>query len=88
MSLLHHLGELLDRAAGDRGAGRLVVALEGRCVGRAPIPGAFLQHAVAADRRGQEAFGGLRIALLRAEQVKRLAHVIDSPRARATGPGP
>src|SRR2546428_98698 len=78
MILLHNIVEILHLADGDRGTVLLVVALDGRFMGRATINGDLLRHAVAADRLGQEAFGGLLVALLGEEKVNRLAHFIDS----------
>src|SRR5215216_4375485 len=78
MILLHAIVEILDLADGDRGAVLLVVALDGRFIGRAAVNGDLLRHAVAADRLGQEAFGRLLVALLREEKVNRLPHFIDS----------
>src|SRR5262245_53292189 len=78
MILLHNIIEILDLADSDRGAVLLVVALDGRFIGRAAVNGDLLRHAVAADRLGQEAFGRLLVALLREEKVNRLPHFIDS----------
>jgi hypothetical protein len=78
MILLHNIVEILNLADGDRGAVLLVVALDGRFIGRATINGDLLRHAVAANRLGQEAFGCLLVALLREEKVNRLSHFIDS----------
>src|SRR5207237_9223505 len=78
MKLLHNMVEILHLADGDRGAVRLVIALDGRFIDRAAINADLLRDAVAADRLGQEAFGCLLIALLREETVNRLSHVIVS----------
>src|SRR5262245_4450045 len=78
MILLHNVVEILDLTDGDRGAVLLVVALDGRFIGRAAINGDLLWHAVAADRLGQKAFGRLLVAFLREEKVNRLSHFIDS----------
>jgi hypothetical protein len=67
MILLHNIVEILNLADGDRDTVLLVVALDGRFIGRAAINGDLLRHAVAADRLGQEAFGCLLVALLREE---------------------
>ena len=48
--LLHDIIEILGLADDDRGAVCFIIALDGRFVGRAPINGNFLRHAVAADR--------------------------------------
>ena len=60
-------------AHGDRGAVVLVVACDRRLIGHAPIDGDLLWHAMAADRLGEEALGGLLIAFLCEEKVDRLA---------------
>ena len=65
MILFHDVIEILDLADDDRGAVLRVVALDGRFIGRAPVNGDLLGHAVAADRLGQEAFRGLLIPVLR-----------------------
>ena len=78
MILRHNNVEILHLADGDRGAVLRVVALDGRCLGRAAITGELFWHAVAAARLRQAAFGGLRIALLREEKGNRLAHCLDS----------
>ena len=68
MILFHNIVEILDLADGDRGAVLLVVALDGRFIGRTPVDGDLLRHAVAADRLGQEPLGGLLVALLRQQE--------------------
>ncbi len=54
MILLHDIVEILDLADGDRGAVLLIVALDGRFIGRTPVDGDLLRHAVAADRLRQK----------------------------------
>ena len=54
----------------------LIVALDGGFIGRAPVDGDLLGHAVAADRLGQKAFRGLLVALLREQKINRLALLI------------
>ena len=78
MILLHNIVAIRNLADADRGAVLLVIALDGRFIGRAAINGDLLRHAVAADRLGQEAFGRLLVALLREEEINRLAVFIDS----------
>ena len=50
MILLHNVVEILDLADGDRGAVLGIVALDGRFIGRTPVDGDLLRHAMAADR--------------------------------------
>jgi len=50
MILLHNVVEILDLADGDRGAVLGIVALDGSFIGRTPVDGDLLRHAVAADR--------------------------------------
>ena len=64
MILFHDIVEIFDLADGDGGAVLLVVALDGRFIGRTPVDGDLLRHAVAADRLRQKALGGLLVALL------------------------
>jgi hypothetical protein len=63
MILFHDIIEILDLADGDGGTVLLVVALDRRLIGRTPIDGDLLWHAVAADGLGQKPLGGLLIAL-------------------------
>ena len=72
MILFHDIVEILDLADGDRGTVFLIIALDGRFIGRTPIDGDLLRHAVAADRLGQEPLGGLLVTVLCEEKVDRL----------------
>ena len=63
--------EILDLTDGDRGAVLLVVALDGRFIGRAPIKGDFLRHTVAANRFLEKAERGLLVPLLGEQKVNR-----------------
>src|SRR5256885_8612600 len=76
MILLHNVVEILDLADGDRGAMFFIVALDGRFIGGTSIDSDLLWHAVATDRLGQKAFGGLLVALLRQEEINGLALLI------------
>ena len=78
MILLHNVVEILDLADFDGGAMLGIVALDGGCIGRTPVDGDLLRHAVAADRLGQEAFRGLLVALLREQKINRLALLIPT----------
>ena len=80
MVLFHDIIEILDLADGDRGAVLLVVALDGRFIGRTPVDGDLLRHAVAADRLGQEALGGLLVALLRQAESQWSGPVLSTAR--------
>src|SRR5712691_8171455 len=60
-------------ADGDRGAVLLVIALDGRFIGRAAIDRDLLRYAMAVDSLGEEALGGALIALLRQEEIDGLA---------------
>src|SRR5262249_28580860 len=69
----HHVVEILHLADGNCRAMFLIVALDRGFIGRTPVDGDLLRHAVAADRLRQEAFGRLLVALLREEEINRLA---------------
>ena len=73
MVLLNNVVEILDLADFDRGAVLLIVALDGRFIGRTPVDGDLLRHAVAADRLGQESLGRLLIALFCQQEINGLA---------------
>ena len=73
MILLHNIVEILDLADSDRGAVLLVVALDGRFIGRASIDGDLLWHTVAADGLDQEPLGGLLVALFCQQEINGLA---------------
>src|SRR5712691_3939808 len=69
MVLLHDVIEILGLADDDRGAVFLVVALDGRFVGRTPIDGDFLGHStMTTNRFGQKPLGRLLIAMLGEEK--------------------
>ena len=73
MVLLHNVVEIFDLADVDGGAVLGIVALDGGFIGRTPVDGDLLRHAVAADRLGQEPLGGLLVAVLREQEIDRLA---------------
>ena len=77
MILFHNVVEILDLADFDRGVVCLIVALDGGFIGRTPVDGDLLGHAVPAKRFGQEALGGLLIPLLREEKVNGLPGLTD-----------
>ena len=64
MVLLHDIIKVLHLADDDRGAVLCVIAANSRSVGRAPIDSDLLRHPVTADGLGEEALGGLFVALL------------------------
>ena len=76
MILFDHVVEILTLTDGDGGAVLLIVALDRRFVGRAPVDRDLLRYAMATDRLGQKVFRGLLVALLREEKVNRLARFI------------
>jgi hypothetical protein len=71
-----HVVEILTLTDGDGGAVLLIIALDRRFVGRAPVDRDLLRYAMATDRLSQQAFRGLLVALLREEKVNRLALLI------------
>jgi site-specific DNA recombinase len=75
----HDIIEILGLADDDRGAVGFIIALDRRFVGRAPINGDFLRHAVAADRLLQKPQGRLLIAVLGQQKVDGLTLLIDRP---------
>jgi len=54
----------------------LIVALDGRFLGRTPVDGDLLWHAVAAERLGQESLGRVLIALFCQQEINGLACLI------------
>jgi len=74
----HNVGEILDLADDDRSAVFLVVALDGRFIGRTPVDGDLLRHAVAADRLRQEPLGGLLVPFLCEEKVEVVSQICDT----------
>ena len=81
--LLHDIIAILGLADDDRGAVFGLIALEGRFVGRAPINGDFLRHAVAADRLLENPQGRRLIAGFGEQKVDGLTLRIDRPIAIA-----
>src|SRR6266704_5249653 len=77
MILFHNVVEILDLADFDRGVVCLIVALDGGCIGRTPVDGDLLWHAMAADRLGQKSLGHLLVPVLREEEVDGLARLVD-----------
>ena len=84
--LFRHIIYLLTLADGDRRAVRLVIALDGRFIGRAPGDGDLLRHTVPADRLDEEALGGGRLALLCQQEIARLSRLIHRPIQRVPLP--
>ena len=84
MILFLNIIEIVDLAESDRRAVFRIGALESGFMGRTPVDGALLGHAMAADRRGQEAFGRLRVPRLRQQASERLAGL--SPRRERESP--
>ena len=76
MILFHNVVEILDLADGDCGAVLLIIALDGRFIGRTPIDGDLLGHTVAANGLGEEAFRSLLVALFGQQEINRLACLI------------
>src|SRR5215475_12471257 len=76
MILFDNIVEILDLADGDRRAMLLVVALDSRFIGRTPVDGDFLRHAVAADRFLEKAERGLLVSLRGQQKVNGLARLI------------
>src|SRR5262252_7928925 len=79
MILLHNVVEILDLTDGDRGAVLGIVALDGGFIGRTPVDGDLLRHAVAADRFLEKAERRLLVSLLSEEKVNGLAVLIHRP---------
>src|SRR2546423_3785672 len=77
MILFHNVVEIRDWADVDRGVVGLSVALDGRFIGRTPVDGALLWHAMAADRLGQTSLGRLLVPVLREEEGDGLARLVD-----------
>jgi hypothetical protein len=69
MILFHPIVETLDLADDDHCAVFLVVPSDGGRIGLAPIDSDLLGGAMATNRLGEEAIGGLLVALLRAEKT-------------------
>ena len=78
MILLHKVVEILELADGDRGAVLGLVALDGRCIGRTPVDGELLRHAMAADGFLEQAERGLLVPLLGEQTVQGLTGLIPT----------
>jgi len=76
MVLFHDVIELFDFTNCAARAVLRIIALDGRLIGRAPVDGDLLRHAVLADRLRQKTFRGRLIALLRQEAIDGLALLI------------
>ena len=63
MVLFHDVVQIFALADGDRCAVLCIVALDGRCIGRTPVDGDLLGHAMATNSLGEEAFRRLLVAL-------------------------
>jgi hypothetical protein len=79
MVLFHKIIEVRDLADFNRGAGRLVIALDGGFIGVTAVNGDLLLHAVAANRLLQKPSGSLLIPLPSEQNVNRLAVRIHGP---------
>jgi len=64
MILLYNIVEIRD-LADDRGAVLLVVALDGRFIGRTAVGRDLFRHAMTANRLGQEPLGSVLVSVLR-----------------------
>ena len=73
MILFDDVVQIFDLADGDRGPVLFIVALDGRFIGRTPVDGDLLRHAVAADRFLEKAERGLFVPLLGEQKVNGLA---------------
>ena len=78
MVLLNNVVEIFNLADGNRGAVLLIVALDGRFIGRTPVDGDFLRYAVAAGRLRQEPLGGLLVPVLCEEKVEVVSQICDT----------
>src|SRR5262249_13303956 len=76
MILLHNVVEILNLADGDRGAVLGIVALDSGFIGRTPVDGDLLRHAMAADRFLEKAERGLLVPLLGEQKVNGLTGLI------------
>jgi hypothetical protein len=76
MILFHHIIQIFHLTDNDRGAVVLIVAADGRRIGLAAINGDLLRDPMAANRLGEEAFGGLLVAFLRQEKIDGLAGLV------------
>src|SRR5215470_13623239 len=77
MVLLHNVVEIFDFTDGDRRAVLRIIALDGRFIGRTPVNGDLLRHAVAANRLRQNPLSGLLVTFLGEEKVDGLTRFID-----------
>ena len=64
MILFDNVVEIFDFTDGDSRAVLRIIALDGRFIGRAPIAGDLLGHAMATNGLGEEAFRRLLVALV------------------------
>src|SRR5947208_11278692 len=76
MILFDNVVEILDLADFDRGALLGIVALDGGFIGRTPVDGDLLRHAVAADRFREKAERGLLVPLRGEQKINGLAGLI------------
>jgi hypothetical protein len=76
--LFDNIVQEFDPPHSNRGAIRIIVTLDGRGIGLAPIDGDCLRHAMPADRLGQEPLGRWLVACLRQEEINGLARFIAS----------
>jgi hypothetical protein len=72
--------QILHLADDDRGAMFRVVSPDGGSIGRTPLNGDLLGHAVPADRLEEEAHGRRLVARLCEEEITRLAALIHPGR--------
>lgn len=80
MILFNNVVAIRDFADFDGGAVLRIVARESRFIGRAPVDGDFLRHAMAAHGPGQASRGRLLVALLREEAIDGLTRLIHGER--------
>ena len=86
MALLYHIMKILDLADDDGRAVRLVVALDGRFIGRAAIHGDLFVYPVTANRLLQKAQRGRLVSLRGEEEIDGLARFVHGERDSATAP--
>src|SRR5438270_13010988 len=77
MILFDNVVEILDLTDGDCRAVLRIIALDGRFIGRTPVDGDLLRHAVAADRLDPEPLRRVLIALCCQQEINGLARLID-----------
>ena len=86
MVLLHNIVEIFDFTDGDSRPVLRIIALDGRFIGRTPVNGDLLRHAVAANRLRQKPLGGLLVTFLGEEKVDCLTRFIDGAIEITIGP--